>query len=167
MSEAPAGIPELAGVASYAGAARIGYSVDDNVRRLLRYQWTERRMMTALLSHLTAEPVWEVKCGYALHQWQDAEHVDRLRRRIGEMRHPVPPLDQAPDLALARFEGGTVLALPVQVGGTIKAPLVVPLGTRAVASRMVDIITNTLKLPVDLVNALPTEAAAGGKAPKQ
>ena len=95
------GVPELAGLATYAEAARIGYSVDENVRRLLRYQWTERRLMTALLSHLSAEPVWEVKGGYALHQWQNAEHVDRLRRRIAEMRHPVPPLEKAPDAALA------------------------------------------------------------------
>lgn len=93
-------VPELAGLASYAEAARIGYSVDENVRRLLRYQWAERRLMTLLLSHLTAEPVWEVKCAYALHQWQDAQHVDALRRRVGEMRHPVPALDSAPDLAL-------------------------------------------------------------------
>jgi len=94
------GVPELAGLATYAGAARVGYPIEENVRRLLRYQWTERRLMTDLLSHLTAEPVWEVKCGYSLHQWQDAEHADWLRRRIGEMRHPVPPLDTAPDPAL-------------------------------------------------------------------
>src|ERR1043166_1690881 len=101
MCSAPTlGVPELAGLATYAAAARIGYPVDENVRRLLRYQWTERRLMTSLLSPPTAEPVWEVKCGYALHQWQDAEHVDRLRRRIAEMRHPVPPLDKAPDPAL-------------------------------------------------------------------
>jgi hypothetical protein len=93
-------VPELARLASYADASRIGYPVEENVRRLLRYQWTERRLMRDLLSHLTAEPVWEVKCGYALHQWQDAEHVDRLRRRIGEMRHPVPPLEEAPDAGL-------------------------------------------------------------------
>lgn len=98
MSIAPSlGIPELAGLATYREAARIGYSVDENVRRLLRYQWTERRLMTTLLSHLTAEPVWEVKCAAALHQWQDAQHADALRRRIGEMRHPVPPLDASPD----------------------------------------------------------------------
>src|SRR5437867_11312425 len=103
MSAASPGIPELAGLASYAEAARIGYSVDENVRRLLRYQWTERRLMRDLLSHLTAEPWWEVKCGYALHQWQDAEHVQLLRRRIGEMRHPVPPLDSAPEPALERL----------------------------------------------------------------
>jgi hypothetical protein len=98
MSVIPSlGIPELAGLATYEEAARIGYSVEENVRRLLRYQWTERRLMIALLSHLPAEPVWEVKCAMALHQWQDAQHVDALRRRVSEMRHPVPPLDTAPD----------------------------------------------------------------------
>lgn len=100
MTTPGSGIPELAGLAGYADAARIGYPVEENVRRLLRYQWTERRLMNGLLSHLTAEPVWELKCGYALHQWQDAEHVDWLRRRVGEMRHPVPPLDVTPDPAL-------------------------------------------------------------------
>ena len=36
MTAAPSiGIPELAGLASYAGAARIGFAVDENVRRLL------------------------------------------------------------------------------------------------------------------------------------
>ncbi|HEX7023324.1 MAG TPA: hypothetical protein VF187_00780, partial [Gemmatimonadales bacterium] len=93
-------IPELAGLASYAEAGRIGYSVDEGVRRLLRYQWTERRLMRDLLSHLSAEPVWEVKCGYAFHQWQDAGHVDRIRRRIGEMRHPVPGMELPPDSGL-------------------------------------------------------------------
>ena len=47
MSAAPgSGVPELAGLATYQEAARIGYAVDENVRRLLRYQWTERRLMT-------------------------------------------------------------------------------------------------------------------------
>jgi hypothetical protein len=104
MSVIPSlGIPELAGLATYEQAARIGYSVEENVRRLLRYQWTERRLMVGLLSHLPAEPVWEVKCAMALHQWQDAQHVDALRRRVSEMRHPVPPLDTAPDSRLDRL----------------------------------------------------------------
>jgi hypothetical protein len=96
-------IPELAGIASYAEAARVGYSVDENVARLLRYHWTERRLMACLVAHLTAEPVWEVKCALALHQWQCAEHVTMLRERVAEMRHPVPALDAAPDAALDRF----------------------------------------------------------------
>jgi hypothetical protein len=77
--------------------------VDENVRRLLRYQWTSRRLMQALLAHLPSEPVWEVKCGMALVQWQLAEHAEDIRRRVGEMRHPVPALDRAPDTALDGF----------------------------------------------------------------
>ena len=97
------GVPELAGLANYAAAARVGYGVDETVRRLLRYQWLERTLMRAFVAHLPATPEWEVKGGMALAQWQCAEHVEVLRQRIGEMRHPIPPLDQAPDAALGRF----------------------------------------------------------------
>jgi len=90
-------IPALAGLATSADAARVGWPVNENVRRLLRLHWTERRLMSIMVAHLTAEPVWEVKCALALHQWQCAEHVDALRGRIAEMRSPVPPLDVAPD----------------------------------------------------------------------
>ena len=90
-------IPELAGVATYASAARVGYSVAENVRRLLRYHWTERRLMQALVAHIPSMPIWEVKCAMALHQWQSAEHVEALRTRISEMRSPVPNLDAPPD----------------------------------------------------------------------
>lgn len=104
MSTAPgSGVPELAGLARYPEAARIGYSVDETVRRLLRYQWVERWLMRDALSHLASEPVWEVKGGYALHQWLDGQHADGLRKRIGEMRHPIPPLDRTPDSALERL----------------------------------------------------------------
>ncbi len=96
-------IPELAGVATYATAARVGFSVDENVHRLLRYHWTERRLMSTLIAHLTAEPIWEVKCAFALHQWQCAQHVDELRVRIGEMRSPLPSLDTSPDAGLDAF----------------------------------------------------------------
>jgi hypothetical protein len=90
-------IPELAGVATYESAARVGYSVAENVRRLLRYSWTERRLMQALVAHLPSMPIWEVKCAMALHQWQSAEHVEALRARIAEMRSPVPNLDEPPE----------------------------------------------------------------------
>jgi hypothetical protein len=96
-------IPELAGIATYESAARIGYSVEDNVRRLLRFQWMERRLMASMIAHLTAEPVWEVKCALALHQWLCAEHVEAFRNRIAEMRNPVPRLDASPDSALDTF----------------------------------------------------------------
>src|SRR5262245_57124824 len=43
-------LPELAGLASYGDAARIGYSVDENVRRLVRYHWVERSLMGTLIA---------------------------------------------------------------------------------------------------------------------
>ena len=96
-------IPELAGLASYSQAARVGLSVDDNVTRLLRYHWVERRLMAIAVSRLPATPEWEVKCALALHQWQSAEHVDALRRRIAEMRSPTPAVDEPPNPALDAF----------------------------------------------------------------
>jgi hypothetical protein len=98
----PSQIPPLAGL-DVEQAARIGFSVEDNVRRLLRYHWIERRLVEVAHAHLAATPEWEVKCALALHQWLDAEHVDALRRRIVEMRHPAPRLDRAPDAALEAF----------------------------------------------------------------
>ena len=103
MSTQKQSIPELAGLATYETAARIGYSVEENVERLLRLHWTERRLMDAMLAHLPSTPVWEAKCALALHQWYCAEHADWLRHRITEMRHPAPPLDRAPNEALDAF----------------------------------------------------------------
>jgi hypothetical protein len=90
-------IPELAGIATYASATRVGWSVEENVKRLLRLHWAERRLMAAMVAHITSEPVWEVKCALGLHQWQSAERIDALRTRIAEMRNPAPRLDAAPE----------------------------------------------------------------------
>jgi hypothetical protein len=103
-------IPELAGVATYSSAARIGYSVEENVERLLRLHWTERRLMEIMHAHLPSTALWEVKCAMALHQWYAAEHADWLRTRITEMRHPAPPLDVSPDDALDTFLGEVLRA---------------------------------------------------------
>lgn len=104
MSAAPdLGIPELAGECTYADAARPGIGVEENVRRLLRYHWIARRLFDAAVAHLPSTPEWEVKCALALHQYQDIEHVQALRRRIAEMRSPVPRMDVAPDAALNAF----------------------------------------------------------------
>jgi hypothetical protein len=97
------GIPELSGVATYAGAARVGFSVDENVRRLVRFHWVERRLMLIALAHLPATPEWEVKCALALHQWLDVNHASALRTRISEMRNPLPRMDVAPDPPLEAF----------------------------------------------------------------
>ena len=97
------GIPELAGLARYPEAARIGFSVEENVGRLLRLYWTERRLMLIAVTHLPATPEWEVKCALALHQWLDVGHATALATRISEMRSPVPPMDVPPDPALHAF----------------------------------------------------------------
>jgi hypothetical protein len=104
MAAAPSlGVPELAGIASYKEATRIGYSVDENVRRLLRYHWVERRLAQLLVARIPETPEWEVKGGFALHQWLDVEHATGLAERIREMRHPAPRLDHPPDERLEGF----------------------------------------------------------------
>ncbi len=103
MSEVAAGIPPLAGVCSYGEAARVGYSVDENVQRLLRYHWTEKRLVEIALARIPATPEWEVKGALSLHQWLAAEHADAWRRRVAEMRHPAPRMDVPPDPALEAF----------------------------------------------------------------
>ncbi|HSK21200.1 MAG TPA: hypothetical protein VK912_18745 [Longimicrobiales bacterium] len=96
-------IPELVGLCTYEEATRIGFSVDENVRRLVRLHWVEKRLMDIAVARLPATPEWEVKCALGLHMWQDGEHADAIRRRVSEMRSPPPPLDRAPDPALDAF----------------------------------------------------------------
>jgi len=96
-------IPPLAGLSSYAEAARTGGSVDATVALLRRLARIERRTLLVLAAHLNAVPEWEVKCALALHLWQDAEHCGWLRARVGEMRQPPHYLDLAEDPALEAF----------------------------------------------------------------
>ena len=96
-------IPELAGLCTYEEATRIGFSVDENVHRLVRLHWVEKRLMDIAVARLPATPEWEVKCALGLHLWQDGEHADAIRRRVSEMRSPPPPLDRPPDAALDAF----------------------------------------------------------------
>lgn len=103
MTRTPSTVPELAGIATYSSAAILGFSVAENVERLLRLHWAERLVMTTLLAHIASTLEWEVKCAMCLHQWYAAEHADALRMRITEMRHPVPALDRTPDPALDGF----------------------------------------------------------------
>ena len=104
MSSAPSiGVPELAGIASYKEATKIGYSVEENVRRLLRYHWVQKRLAEILISRIPETPEWEVKGGFSLHQYMDVEHANNLAIRIREMRHPMPRLDSAPNDDLEIF----------------------------------------------------------------
>ena len=70
------------------------------MRRLLRYHWTEKRLAEICAARIPGTAEWEVKGAFSLHQWLDIEHADLLRKRIREMRHPMPRIDVAPDAAL-------------------------------------------------------------------
>ncbi|HEY7758307.1 MAG TPA: AsmA-like C-terminal domain-containing protein [Burkholderiales bacterium] len=61
---------------------------------------------------------------------------------------------------LGRVLGGTLVAIPVRIRGTVTDPAVVPLAPQAVAARLLGILGNTLKLPVDLLDALGTAGQA-------
>jgi hypothetical protein len=66
---------------------------------------------------------------------------------------------------LTRIFGGAALAVPVRVTGTLKNPIVVPLGPGAVARRFTEVIGNVLKLPVDAIRIVTPGAASKGESP--
>lgn len=89
--------PPLAGIASYAEAGRPGFSVKENTSLLCRYNYVKSRLVEVVSAHITGTPEWEIKAGFSLHLWLDAEHAAMIRRRVGEMREPPLHLDQVPD----------------------------------------------------------------------
>src|SRR5262245_43621206 len=97
------GVPELAGVDSYKEALKIGLSVEENVRRLVRFHWVEQRLAAIVVARIADTPEWEVKGGLALHQYLDIEHATSLGQRIRELRHPAHRLDTPPDDDLELF----------------------------------------------------------------
>jgi hypothetical protein len=97
------GLPPVAGICTMAEAARIGFSVDECVRRLKRHHWAMRRLHEILIERLTSEPVYELKMGFSLHAHYCAEHAAAWRKRVGEMREPPLGLDNPPDAALEVF----------------------------------------------------------------
>jgi hypothetical protein len=96
-------IPPLANVSTYQEAARLGLSVDETVDRLMRYAWFARRAMEAALYWLNPTPEWEVKEAFSLHAYLMADHAQSFRRRIGEMRNPMPDMDTSPDMCIDQF----------------------------------------------------------------
>jgi hypothetical protein len=97
------GLPMLAGLATVADAARPGLSVEACVARLKRYHYALLRLHQILTARITAEPIYELKTGFAHHSYLCAEHVQALRSRVGEMREPPLGLEAVPDPALEVF----------------------------------------------------------------
>ncbi len=93
-------LPTLAGLASLAEAARPGLGVEVCVSRLKRYHYAFKRLHQILTARITAEPIYELKNGFAHHTYLCGEHVEALRDRVGEMREPPLGLDAVPDPTL-------------------------------------------------------------------
>lgn len=96
-------IPPLAGICTFEDAARLGYTVEDNVAFMLRYAWIEKWMMDLALFWMNPTPEWEVKEALSLHVWLDTEHAGTFRDRISEMRNPPPRMDVSPDAKIDKF----------------------------------------------------------------
>src|SRR5216684_2121104 len=108
------GLPTLAGLASIEDAAKPGLSVEACVARLKRYHYAFQRLHEILTARITAEPIYELKTGFAHHAYLCAEHVMALRTRVGEMREPPLGLEEVPDPAL-EILFDEILAAPTTV----------------------------------------------------
>ena len=97
------GLPPLAGLCTIEEAAKPGLSVEECVRRLKRFHYCFKRLHEILTARITAEPIYELKTGFAHHAYLCAEHVTALRTRIGEMREPPLGLEDVPHPALEVF----------------------------------------------------------------
>jgi hypothetical protein len=93
-------LPPLAGLCSIERAMSPGLSIDACVARLKRYHYAFKRLHQIFNARITAEPVYELKMGFSLHAHICAEHVEALRKRVGEMREPPLGLDVVPDANL-------------------------------------------------------------------
>src|SRR3984957_17245358 len=94
------GLPTLAGLASIEDAAKPGLSVEACVARLKRYHYAFVRLHEIFTARITAEPIYELKTAFSHHAYLCAEHVEALRKRVGEMREPPLGLEVVPDPAL-------------------------------------------------------------------
>jgi hypothetical protein len=97
------GLPPLAGLSTIAEAAKPGLAVEECVRRLKRFHYALKRLHQILTARLTAEPIYELKTGFAHHAYLCAEHVTALRTRIAEMREPPLGLEDVPHPALEAY----------------------------------------------------------------
>ncbi len=96
-------LPQLAGLCTVEEAAKPGLGIEECVRRLKRIHYAFKRLHQILTARITAEPIYELKTGFAHHAYLCAEHVQALRTRIAEMREPPLGLEDVPHPALEAF----------------------------------------------------------------
>lgn len=90
-------IPPLAGLCSYQEAAVVGYGVERNVSLFVRYAWLKKLAMQTALYWICPTPEWEIKEALSLHAHLNADHAGMIRKRVSEMRNPMPRMDVSPD----------------------------------------------------------------------
>src|ERR1044071_3738755 len=96
-------LPPLAGLCTIEEAAKPGLLLEECVRRLKRFHYCFKRLHQIPPARITAEPIYELKTGFAHHAYLCAEHVTALRTRIAEMREPPLGLEDVPHPALEAF----------------------------------------------------------------
>lgn len=99
----PTPLPPLAGLATFTTAQKTGLAVHDSVDRLKRYHYALQRLFAVFNTRLTAEPQYELKMAFSYHAYLCSQHIDTIRDRVAEMRHPPLGLDKIPNPHLQTF----------------------------------------------------------------
>jgi hypothetical protein len=98
-----AGLPPLAGLLTMREATSTGLTVSESVERLKRLHWSLKRLHSIWIARIASMPVYELKMAFSLHAYCCAEHVEKIARRVHEMRQPPYGLEVAPDQMLDVF----------------------------------------------------------------
>ena len=98
-----ADLPPLVGLHTMSEAATIGLTVSASVARLKRVHWSLERLHQIFVSHITSEPIYELKMAFSLHAYYCSEHVGEFATRVREMRQPPYGLEMSPDPNLDLF----------------------------------------------------------------
>ncbi len=96
-------IPPLAGICIYEEAARVGYSVEQNVTFFLRYAWLEKLTMETTLYWISPTPEWEIKEALSLHCHLDADHAKQQNWWPNFVKHALGRETEMPDFNLVRL----------------------------------------------------------------
>jgi hypothetical protein len=109
------GLAPLAGLLTMREATTTGLTVKESVERLKRLHWSLKRLHSIWIARIPATPVYELKMAFSLHAYYCAEHIDKIVRRVREMRQPPYGLEVAPDRMLDVFFD-EILAAPSTEG---------------------------------------------------
>ena len=104
----------LTGLLTMREATTKGLTVGESVERIKRIHWSLKRLHFALIAHIPAMPIYELKMAFSLHAFYCSEHVGEFAKRVKEMRQPPYGLEVAPDANLDAFFDEVLGARPRQ-----------------------------------------------------